>query len=126
MATTSPSTTVHLSTDTSVLMPDGRLYHARSSIVKDHAYYSKTWHRRFGAKVTETNRRVELEDQVTKQITVVATYERWPNRLKDVPSSSGYIAILKCLTYADLPPLMGADKNLDACIAYILSRRSHG
>lgn len=106
-----------------LVTPDGRTYHARSDITTDWEYYSKNWHRKYGPKKTESNRRVEIEDPTTKEVTVIEKFIRWPIGLKMVRCSREKIAILKCLPINDLPTLMGQDRDLDTCIAYMLSRR---
>ena len=101
---------------------DGTTMQALEDREKNWNYYSKGWHRDHGPKVIVSNRRVEKID-LTGQVTVLATYNRWPNKVsKDAGMSGVFIAMLKILKPGEFVPLMGTDRNLDEAIKYMLSR----
>lgn len=118
-------TTLH--TIASIKTPDGKIYSAIQDITESWNHYSKTWHGQYGSYKIYANRRVELCFGTPMQTKVIATYDRWPNSLKGIPGSSGYLAILKCLDLGVYPLLLGINKELDECIKYFLSKgMKHG
>lgn len=106
-----------------VTLPDGTALQAVEDVHKDYTYYSKTWHKRYGPKITVLARRVVSCDPTGHEVTL-ATYRRWPSMVKDVIGSGYYIATLRCVPETMLP-IFVVDTNhlaLSAAAKHLLSK----
>lgn len=110
---------------------EGKTYVADEVETKDYKYYSKSWHDKYGPKITVSDRKVYVIDHATLSCKPLARFQRWPAAprtisFRGVTTKISYgplRAIIDRIPREDLPLLIGSQGPIvDSLIEHRLKK----